>query len=157
MTTLFYLFQFSPMKKNLFLLFSFYFFVGQAVIVGILWKMSNMFWLAGINLVAILLITLLFGLFGGKEKEEGKEKAKKPVHEAKPEEKEVVTHVPPHAKKASKSGGSSTIPFIISIIVGIVSFKFTAGADLGMRMIMTITDASIIFIILCLLWKVQWK
>lgn len=145
------------MKKNLFLLFSFYFFVGQAVIVGILWKMSNMFWLAGINLVAILLITLLFGLFGGEEKEEGKEKAKKPVHEAKPEEKEVVTHVPPHAKKASKSGGSSTIPFIVSIIVGIVSFKFTAGADLGMRMIMTTTDASIIFIILCLLWKVQWK
>ena len=118
--------------------------------------MGNMFWLAGINLVIILLIALLFALFD-RGTDDKQEKTKKPVNEHKGKEEEAVVHTPTHTKKPTPKSGNSTIPFVVSIVVAIVAYKFTQGADLGIRFVMTLTLASIVFILLCLLWKVQWK
>jgi hypothetical protein len=51
------------MTKNLFLLFSLYFFVVQAVIVGILTGNPLFYKLGAINAGAILIISLLYALF----------------------------------------------------------------------------------------------
>ena len=55
-------------KKNLFMLFVFYFFVIQFWIAGLLWDQSNFYLLGGINFVAILLLSLCYSFFA-KEKE----------------------------------------------------------------------------------------
>ena len=46
------------MKKNLFLLFSFYFFVLQSVFVGLLWWEPKFYWLALVNCVFICIIAI---------------------------------------------------------------------------------------------------
>jgi hypothetical protein len=72
------------MKKNLFLLFSIYFFVLQPLIIGVLRGQANFFRLGAINLIAIILIGILYNTVEG-EKEETHEHEKKPavVKEAK--------------------------------------------------------------------------
>lgn len=47
------------MKKNLFLLFSFYFFVLQSILAWLLWSESKFYWLALVNFVFIMLIAIL--------------------------------------------------------------------------------------------------
>ena len=51
------------MTKNLFLLFSFYFFVVQAIILGLLTGNVLFYQLGGINAGAMLIVSLLYFLF----------------------------------------------------------------------------------------------
>lgn len=110
------------MKKNLFLLFSIYFFVVQPVIIGILRGETNFFWLGWINLIAIILIGTLSGK-GETEKKETHEHEKKPeiVKEATPSFHEHLRAAVKERKKKSEL----FFPFFISLIVTLfVLFMF---------------------------------
>jgi len=95
------------MKKNLFVLFSIYFFVVQPVFAWLLRQEPNMLILALINLIAILIILLI-----SKAMDSGKEdKPSKPVgnKEAIHQDKETLFqphHHEPVVKKSSKKGGT---------------------------------------------------
>ena len=141
------------MKKNLFLLFSLYFFVGQPIIVGFLRQEPLMFVLAVINLIAILLITLLYGIrwhHDDQADHEDKAKAKKVMHEVKSDANEPHHYEAPHAKKNKK--GSSVGPALISIILAFVLYLFTAGAEMGIRLLMAGIVWIILFIIFALIF-----
>lgn len=56
-------------KKNLFILFVFYFFVIQFEIAGILWNEPNFYLLGGINFLAMLLASRCYSFFT-REKEQ---------------------------------------------------------------------------------------
>lgn len=63
------------MKKNLFFLFSLYFFVVQSVIIWLIWNENKFFLLSIINLIFILLIVLIYNAIDeDKEKKEHIEK-----------------------------------------------------------------------------------
>jgi len=66
------------MKKNLFLLFSIYFFVLQPLVIGVLRGQANFFRLGAINLVAIILIGILYKKVDNMT-DETKENEKKPI------------------------------------------------------------------------------
>ncbi len=105
------------MKKNLFLLFSIYFFVVQPVIVGFLRGQTNFFRLWAINLVAILLITALYAIAETTPETE-KIVEKKPIHESK-----VAFHDHFHATvKEHKKRSELAMPAILSFIVAIIIF-----------------------------------
>jgi hypothetical protein len=80
------------MTKNLFLLFSLYFFVVQAIIVGILTGNSLFYTLGAINAGAILLISLLYFLFTPQEAQESdtKSEQKKLIKQPEKVEKEPL-------------------------------------------------------------------
>lgn len=107
------------MKKNLFLLFSVYFFVLQPLIIGVLRWQTNFFRLAAINLVAIILIGILYNTVEG-EKEEVRE------HEKKPEvtkESQVSFHDHFRAVvKERKKKSELLFPILISLAIAIAAF-----------------------------------
>lgn len=105
------------MKKNLFLLFSIYFFVVQPVIIGFLRGQTNFFLLWAINLVAILLITALYAVAETSPETE-KIVEKKPIHESK-----VAFHDHFHTTiKEHKKRSELAMPAILSFIVAIIIF-----------------------------------
>ncbi len=107
------------MKKNLFLLFSIYFFVLQPLVIWILRGEANFFWLGSINLIAIILIGILYNTveWTPEEHKEYKE------HEKPLKEPKVVFHeqfratIKDHQKK-----WELLMPFIVSFIVAIIIF-----------------------------------
>ncbi|MFA7717419.1 MAG: hypothetical protein WC875_01785 [Candidatus Absconditabacterales bacterium] len=144
------------MKKNLFLLFSLYFFVGQPIIIGFLRQESLMFILALINLVAILLITLLYGVRGNNEEAQElphKEHEKKVVQEARKEHGETHHYEAPHTKKKRTSAG----PFLISLLAAVLLFVFTSGASLGVRFLIMFLGGIIIFIIFAMIRGIVYR
>ena len=144
------------MKKNLFLLFSIYFFVIQPLIIGILRWQANFFRLGGINLVAIILIGLLYNTIDGSEEEhqehqEHKEHEKKPVSEAK-----VSFHDHFHALvKDRKKTSELAFPAIISFLATIIFFwiaQYNNGSKEAM-FVSALVFWFVIFIILTLFFK----
>ena len=91
------------MTKNLFLLFSFYFFVVQALIVGLLTGNILFYQLAAINTGAMLFIILLYFLFTKPVSEEGVP-AKKAEKEVKPLFEEEVKPKPSESEVGRGAG-----------------------------------------------------
>ncbi len=104
------------MKKNLFLLFSIYFFVLQPLIIGVLRWQANFFRLGAINLIAIILIGILYNTVEN-SKEEYKEH-EKPLKEAK-----ISFHDHFHSTtKIYKKKSELLMPAIVSFAVAIIIF-----------------------------------
>jgi ABC-type nickel/cobalt efflux system permease component RcnA len=152
------------MKKTLGFLFGLYFFVIQVVVIGFMFQLSQLYTLAIINFI-VLGILALIARRGDKHddhekhhhehKEEHKEEVKKPHHH---ENKEAVapTHLyEPAGKK--KTGNSSLIPFVISLIAAIILYSISSGADLGVRILLISLGASILFWILTIIWRAHRK
>lgn len=105
------------MKKNLFLLFSIYFFVLQPLIIGVLRGQANFFRLGAINLVAIILIWILYNTVENSP-EEVKNHEKSPVKETR-----VAFHEQFRAAaKEHRKQAELWFPLIISIIVALLIF-----------------------------------
>ena len=117
------------MKKNLFLLFSIYFFVLQALIIGVLRNQANFFRLWAINLIAIILIGTISSALEG-EKKETHEHEKRPIinNEPKVSFQEHFRAVVKERKKKSEL----TFPAIISFIIAIgIFFMFQSNNVAG--------------------------
>lgn len=104
------------MKKNLFLLFSLYFFVVQGVLVWILRWDDKFFRLAAINLVCIVLIASGQKVFGKEEKKS----ESKPNNE--PKRSEFVEHKHVHIWGKKQGLSNKTRNFILSIFIGIIIY-----------------------------------
>lgn len=139
------------MKKNLFLLFSLYFFVVQPVFIWIIRGEFNMAILAFINLVAILAIFLVSNAMDSKTEDHHKEAPKKAaIHE----EKETLFHPQHHEsaiKKSHKKGGSWK--GVLGIIFAIIVYVLLMGSSFGYKLIIASLLALIILFFICLLSK----
>ena len=140
------------MKKNLFLLFSIYFFVLQPLIIGVLRWQANFFWLGAINLVAIILIGMLSSTVEG-------EKEKTHDHEKKPEVvKEAKVSFHDHFRAAVKERNKKSelvLPTIISLLVAIIIFFMfqSNGAAIEVMALFAIVLGFIVFLSLTLMFK----
>ncbi len=107
------------MKKNLFLLFSIYFFVLQPAVIWILRWQENFFWLWAINLLAIILIGLLYTTVEWiPEQHKEHKEYETPVKETKVAFHEQFRSTIHENKKKSEL----IMPFILSFIVSIFIF-----------------------------------
>lgn len=142
------------MKKNLFLLFSIYFFVLQPLIIGVLRWQANFFRLGAINLIAIILIGLLYNTVEGEKKETHE-------HEKKPETtKEAAVSFHDHFRavvKERKKKSELVFPTVISLIVAIIMFFIfqytTKGAAIEVILLFALVLGCIVFILLTLIFK----
>jgi len=99
------------MKKNLFLLFSIYFFVVQAVIAGWLRNIANFYILGIINLVAILLISIVHSAM--EKKADGEDSsAEKIIREPK-----ITFHEQHHASVPKRKNEKGIGIFVITLLV----------------------------------------
>lgn len=142
------------MKKNLFVLFSLYFFVVQPLFVWLLRQEPNMLILGLINLVAILIILLISKAVGGKEDKPAKEPHHKEAHthkEAVHEEKETLFqphHHEPVIKKTSKKGGAWK--GFVGVLLGIIFYALFMGSSFGYKLIGASLIALILLFLICL-------
>lgn len=138
------------MKKNLFLLFSVYFFVIQPLVIWALWGQANFFRLGGINFLAIILIGIVYNtLQGGVEKMP--EHEKHPVQEAK-----TPAHEHVHAAvKSHKKRWELAFPALLSLIVAaIIFFMFQyKSATIEVMFLLAIIIGFIVFVIVTLIFK----
>jgi len=142
------------MKKNLFLLFSIYFFVLQPLIIGILRWQANFFRLWAINLLAIILIALLYSTrewWGEKEEAHHHEKKPEPVNEAKVSFHEHFRAVVKERKKKTELPLPSIISFLV-VIFCFFMFPYTS-VSLAVIILFSIIIWLLVFIILTLLFK----
>lgn len=142
------------MKKNLFLLFSTYFFVIQPLIIGVLRWDTRFFRLAAINLLAIILIALLYSTIEWSEKEEvhHHERKPEPINEPKVSFQEHFRTVVKERKKRSEL----PFPSIISLLVGtlfFLMFPTTTPISEAMIALFAVVIGFVIFIILTLIFK----
>jgi hypothetical protein len=142
------------MKKNLFLLFSIYFFVVQPLIIGILRWQPNFFRLWAINLLAIILIALLYSTIewgGEKEEVHHHERKPEPVSEAKVSFHEHFRAVVKERKKKTEL----PLPSIISFLVGLFFFFMFPYTSVSLAVIIffSIIIWLLVFIILTILFK----
>ncbi len=137
------------MKKNLFVLFSIYFFVVQPIFVWLLRQEPNMLILAVINLVAILIILLLSkAMDGGKAEKPVKEahQHKEAIHE----EKETLFqphHHEPIVKKGKKGGAWKGM---LGVILGIICYILFMGSAIGFKLIGASIIALVLLFLVCL-------
>ncbi|MCX6823597.1 MAG: hypothetical protein NT085_00515 [candidate division SR1 bacterium] len=140
------------MKKNLFLLFSIYFFVLQPLIIGILRGQANFFWLGAINLVAIILIGMLSSSVEA-------EKEKTHDHEKKPEVvKEAKVSFHDHFRAVAKERNKKSelvLPTIISLLVAILIFFMFQSNNAALQVIIlfAVVIGFIVFLGLTLIFK----
>lgn len=152
----YYFFTFFPipMKKNLFVLFSLYFFVVQPIFVWLLRQEPNMLILGLINLVAILIILLISKGIGGKDDKTHKEIHHKEAHAQKEpihEDKETLFqahHHEPIIKKSPKKGGFWK--GLIGVIIGVVVYILCMGSAFGYKLIIASLVALILLFLICL-------
>ena len=145
--------------KKVRLLFVLYFFVIQVALIGVLFTLPQLYTLALINLVAVGVIVLIAKRFGEGQDEhhESKEPAKKAHHEVKEAVAPAHIYETPHHTGKKSPGGSSLIPFVISLIVFIILFGVTYAVDFGVRLLVISILSAIIFWLLCLFWKAHVK
>jgi len=140
------------MKKNLFLLFSVYFFVLQPLIIGVLRWQANFFRLWAINLIAIILIGILYNTVEG-EKEETQEHEKKPVavKEAKVSFHDHFRAVVKERRKKSELA----FPMIVSLIIAIIIFFIfqSNAAAIEVMLLFAFVLGFIVFLSLTLMFK----
>lgn len=116
------------MKKNLFLLFSIYFFVLQPLIIGTLRGQANFFRLGAINLIAIILIGILYNTVEWNTEEHREHKEyKEPIKEHKVSFHEQFRAVVKERKKKTELAMPSIISFAVAIIIFFM-FLYTSGA-----------------------------
>lgn len=148
----FYFIVSVSMKKNLFLLFSLYFFVLQPLVIGVLRWQTNFFRLGAINLLAIILIGILYNTIDG-------EKEEHPHHEKKPEvvnEPKVSFHEHFRAVvKERKKKSELVFPALISFAVAIVLFFMFPYAPIASQVLLlgSVLVGFIVFVILTLIFK----
>ena len=145
----FYVFTYeNMMKKNLFLLVSFYFFVLQAVFVGLLRWEANFYRLAIVNFVFIAVIA-----FFSKEKIWNVKADDKwnSVHAEKIEEKAEKI------KKIQKTKVYKPIPhiwlFVISILFGFFVWFWFGDIALSLQLLVSVLWSFILFILFWFLFK----
>lgn len=138
------------MKKNLFLLFSIYFFVIQPLIIGVLWGQANFFWLGAINLVAIILIGILSTTREWTSHEEHRDH-EKPVREAKVSFHEQFRWVVKEHKKKSELAMPSIISFLVAVIIFFM-FLYNSGA-VEVMLLFALILGFIVFMSLTLIFK----
>lgn len=140
------------MKKNLFLLFSIYFFVLQPLVIGVLRWQANFFRLGAINLIAIILIGLLYNTVEGEKKESHE-------HEKKPEViKEPTVSFHDHFRsvvKERKKKSELGFPTVISLLIAGMAFFLFQYNGLSLELLLSFAFAIgfIVFLILTLSFK----
>ncbi len=139
------------MKKNLFLLFSIYFFVLQPLIIWVLRGQANFFWLGAINLVAIILIGILYNTVEGTTGDESQDHEKKPLKEAKVSFNEHFRSVVKEHKKKSELAFPSIISGIIAIVIFFM-FQYNSAA-IEVMLVFALVLGFIIFLSLTLIFK----
>lgn len=128
----------SMMKKNLFILFSFYFFVVQPSFLWLLWWDMKFFYLSAINLISILIISIL-----SKEK-------KIEDHEKKIDRIEKVYNI----QKNRTYKKISHIRFlIISVLFGVFVWFWFWDIVLHFRFLIVVASSFVLFILFGLLFK----
>lgn len=135
------------MKKNLFLLFSLYFFVIQGLIVWILRWDDKFFRLAAINLVCIVLIASSYKLFGKEEKSESK-----PNNE--PKRNEFVEHKHVHIWGKKQGLSNKTRNFIISLAIALIIYlQLLSGSEWYGILLIAVAGWFVAFILLNIFFK----
>ncbi|MDD2537225.1 MAG: hypothetical protein PHU61_01890 [Candidatus Absconditabacteria bacterium] len=156
------------MTKNLFLLFSLYFFVGQSLIIGFLRKETSFYRLAVINAIAILLISIVYA-FCTRETSPKKEKKspnkvsieqeviqetnnpKETVFTEKISIQKVVQTTPAPIEKKKKKRNSTRgawIIFFISLIIGACAYFILREFFLHWAGILAIIIGLVCFVII---------
>lgn len=138
------------MKKNLFLLFSIYFFVLQPLVIWVLRGQANFFRLGAINLVAIILIGILYNTVEGTT-EETKEHEKKPIAEAKVSFHEHFRTATKEHKKKSELAFPAIISFLVAIVIFFM-FQHNSGA-IKVILVFALVLGFIVFLSLTLIFK----
>lgn len=141
------------MKKNLFLLFSIYFFVVQPLVIGVLWRQTDFFLLGAINLVAIILIGMVYNTVESEKKPETNEHEKKPESVNEPK---VSFHDHFHAvTKERKKKSELVFPTIMSlIVVALIFFMYQyKTASIEVMLLLSIIIGFIVFALLTALFK----
>ncbi len=140
------------MKKNLFLLFSIYFFVLQPLVIGVLRWQANFFRLGAINIVAIILIGLLYSTIEGDKKEHHEhEKKAEVLKEPTVSFHDHLRSVVKERKKKSELG----FPTVISLLIaGMVFYMFqNTGFSLELLFSFAFVSGFIVFLLLTLIFK----
>lgn len=142
------------MKKNLFVLFSLYFFVVQPIFVWLLRQEPNMLILAIINLVVILIILLISKAMESKSEKPRKESHKAAAHKETIHEDKETLFQPHHhepIKKGSKKGW--VWKGLLGLILGIVLYILLMGSSFGYKLIIASLIALILLFFICLFTK----
>lgn len=138
------------MKKNLFLLFSIYFFVLQPIIIGILRWQENFFRLGAINLVAIILIGILYNTVEWTSEIE-KTLEKKTIHEPTVTFHEHVRSPLKDRKKKKELALPAIISFLVAIIIFFMFQYNTASPEI--MLVFALSLGFIVFISLTFIFK----
>ncbi|MFA6256542.1 MAG: hypothetical protein WC606_05225 [Candidatus Absconditabacterales bacterium] len=138
------------MKKNLFLLFSIYFFVLQPLIIGALRGQANFFRLAAINLIAIVLIGLFSASSSEESKKENKEHENAPIKEAKVSFHDHLRAAVKERKKKSELIFPAIISFIAAIII---FFIFQHNSAIEVMILFSLIIGFIVFTVLTGIFK----
>lgn len=133
------------MKKNLFLLFSIYFFVVQPVFAWLLWQDINLLILSLINFVVILVI-LLVGKAMDKQETTKKDQHTQAYHE----DKDTIFSSHHESKKAKKTGWWKGV---WAIVFAIVFYILLVGSSLGYKLIISSAIALILLFFVSLFTK----
>ncbi|HRX64186.1 MAG TPA: hypothetical protein P5060_03730 [Candidatus Absconditabacterales bacterium] len=127
------------MKKNLFILFSFYFFVLQPILLGFFWSESNFFWISLINFGFLILISL----FTGKDdKEESKSKSSND---------ESDNHKKKRTKKMDINIHHAWF-FVISILAGFFVWFWLGDLVLHLSVLSSVVVSFVLFILFGILF-----
>lgn len=137
------------MKKNLFILFSVYFFVVQALLAGILRSEPKFLWLGIINMIAILMLMLLYT---DKDTQVAvHDKQKHIAHENKSHLRESISPLPKERKKTWELVFPSMLSFLTA---GIMFGLFASHAtSFTLLFLFSLSVGFIVFISLTLLFK----
>ncbi|MCF7834990.1 hypothetical protein K9M48_02950 [Candidatus Gracilibacteria bacterium] len=128
------------MKKNLLILLSFYFFVLQSFVIGLLRKDYRFFTLGIVNLIIIIAIVLIYNYF---EKDK-KEKKKDNTETSFKKEKENLLIENTHHKKSKKKAPL----FLLSLIIILIIFLALNGELTSNKIIISSGIGFIVYIVL---------
>ncbi len=134
------------MKKNLFLLFSVYFFVVQGLIAWVIRGENNFFLLSAINLICIVLIASFQKVF------EKWEKTESPAHESK--KNEFVDHKHIHTNDKKQALSNKTRNFILSITIAIIIYlQWFKNSEAYSILLISVAAWFFIFLVLNAIFK----
>ncbi len=142
------------MKKNLILLYSVYFFVIQPLVVGIIWGQENFFRLSAINLIAIVLIGILYNTIEWKSDTKSEEV---PQHEKKSSKESSVSfheHIHAVIKERKKKSELRFVAVVCLMITIALFWIFSASfANLAIVALDSILIGFVLFIILTRIYR----
>lgn len=134
------------MKKNLFVLFSLYFFVVQSVIVWVIRWENKFILLAIINLIFIVMIASFQKVF------EKWEKSETPTHEAKKNEFVEHKHIQTNGKKQALSNKARN--FILSMVIALIIYlQWFQSSETYSILLISIAAGFLVFLVLNAIFK----